>query len=108
MIQSRKKTRPAEVFFDGRMNIVWKDEHHSGYDYWDLRTGCPCAGCIDEVTGEKILDDTTVDKNIHPTKSQYVGNYALRIFWSDGHDTGIYSFQSLRKRCSCDTCTSEG
>ena len=107
MIPSRKKTRPAEIFFDGRMNITWKDNHKSTYEYWDLRTACPCAACVDEVTGEKILDDATVDKSIQPARSEYVGNYALRIYWSDGHDTGLYAFQNLRKRCACSACLEE-
>ena len=39
------------------MHIIWKDGVHTVYDYWELRTSCPCAGCVDEITGEKLLDE---------------------------------------------------
>ncbi len=96
MAANRKRTQPKEIFFDGKMNIIWQDGVHAVYDYWELRTSCPCAACVDEMTGKKILDDNTVDKGIHVVKSAYIGNYALEILWSDNHDTGIYTFQKLR------------
>ncbi len=104
-MQSGKRTRPAEIFFDGLVNIVWKDDHHSTYKYWDLRVICPCAGCVDELSGQRTLDVNSVNKSIYPIKSSYVGNYALQITWSDGHDSGIFAFQNLRKNCSCDICS---
>ena len=33
-----------------------------------------------------------------------VGSYAVRIDWSDGHNTGIYSFRHLRQICPCESC----
>ena len=33
-----------------------------------------------------------------------VGNYAIRINWSDGHSTGIYSWEHLRQICPCPEC----
>ena len=33
-----------------------------------------------------------------------VGNYAIRILWNDGHNTGIYSFEHFRRICPCDAC----
>ncbi|NQU65923.1 MAG: DUF971 domain-containing protein [SAR324 cluster bacterium] len=96
MAGSKLRTRPKEIFFDGRMHVIWYDGGHTIYNYWDLRTGCPCASCIDEITGEKVLDDNKVPKDVYPLKSSYIGNYALEIHWSDNHKTGIYAFQKLR------------
>ena len=96
MATSRKKNRPENIYFDGRMHIVWKDSVHSVYKYWDLRIACPCAACVNELTGERTLDPDSVDPAIHPVDSEYVGSYALRIRWSDNHDTGLYTFKSLR------------
>lgn len=96
MASDPSRTRPKEIYFDGRMHIVWEDGAHTIYNYWDLRTACPCASCVDEITGEKILDDNTVPKDIHPVESARVGNYALEILWSDDHDTGIFTFDKLR------------
>lgn len=97
MLAERAKRRPKDIYFDDVMNIIWKDGVHSKYSYWGLRTGCQCAACVDEITGEKILDDSTIPEDIHPADSNYVGNYALQIHWSDGHNTGIYSFKVLRE-----------
>ena len=97
MAVRRNNPIPKEIFFDGKMNIIWNDGVHTVYSYWDLRTSCPCAGCVHEVTGEKILDDSTIPEDIHPLRSAYIGNYALEIFWSDDHNTGIYTFEKLRK-----------
>ena len=33
-----------------------------------------------------------------------VGNYAIRINWSDGHNSGIYSYDHLRSICPCEEC----
>ncbi|MFH2129394.1 MAG: DUF971 domain-containing protein [bacterium] len=96
MAGSKLSTRPKEIYFDGRMHVIWRDGVHTIYKYWDLRSECPCASCVDELTGEKVLDDSTIPDDIHPVKSAYIGNYALEILWSDDHNTGIYTFQKLR------------
>jgi DUF971 family protein len=62
-----------------------------------LRDLCPCAGCVEEGTGRKLLDPATIPADIRPTEIAPVGNYAVQIQWSDGHSTGIYSWQTLRE-----------
>jgi len=105
MAGSNLRTRPKEIYFDGRMHIIWQDGAHTIYNYWDLRTACPCASCVDEITNEKILDDKTVPKDIKPVKSAYIGNYALEILWSDDHNTGIFAFDKLRDEYPHSTAT---
>lgn len=90
-----------------RLRIRWKDDHVSEYEPRDLRLACPCAGCVDEMTGERMLTPDMVGPDVYPTQIQYVGRYALQFFWSDGHDTGIYPFDYLRKLCPCRECTAE-
>jgi ATP-binding protein involved in chromosome partitioning len=51
---------------------------------------------VDELTGKKVLDPKSIPANIHIRKCEYVGNYAIRIDWSDGHNSGIYAFRFLR------------
>ncbi len=62
-----------------------------------LREICPCAGCIEEFTGRKLLDPASIPDDIHPTQIAPVGNYAVQFTWSDGHDTGLYTWQTLRE-----------
>jgi len=58
-----------------------------------------CARCVDEITGERIVDIEGLDPNISIRDLQLVGNYALKIRWSDGHDTGLYTWEHLRRLC---------
>ena len=94
---------PVEI---GRANqydvkIVWQDGHESVYPARPLRLSCPCAGCMDEVTGEVRLVESAIPQDVHPVKIETVGRYAINIRWSDGHNTGIYAFDRLRKLCPC-------
>ena len=41
------------------------------------------------------------------TNLQEMGNYAVQIYWGDGHNTGIYQWESLRSMCPCDICQPE-
>jgi DUF971 family protein len=49
------------------------------------------------MTGRRTLRPDAVTESIYPTAIHYVGRYALQFVWSDGHDTGFYSFEYLRR-----------
>jgi Mrp family chromosome partitioning ATPase/DUF971 family protein len=61
----------------------------------DLRRRCRCAGCRDEHTGEPILKPENVPENVIPLEIEKMGNYAVAIRWSDGHDSSIYPYERL-------------
>ena len=90
--------RPVHVtpFPNGELGIVWSDGQESYYSGHALRCACPCATCVNEVTGEKMLEDDSVPQDVRPQTLRPVGNYGISIEWSDGHDTGIYTFEHLR------------
>ena len=92
----KNNTKPEKILLAEDLYILWKDGTESHISFFKLRDFCPCASCIDEITGEKTLDTNSIPKDIHPLSSEYVGNYALRIQWSDKHDTGIYHFKMLQ------------
>ena len=77
--------------------IVWKDGAESVYDVRALRLACACASCVDEWTGEPRLEVSGVPDDVRPLTIKPVGRYAIQIDWSDGHATGIYSFERLRQ-----------
>ncbi len=79
------------------LGITWDDGSESLYDVLELRLACPCANYIDEMTGAARLDPATVPADVKPLSVKSVGNYAISIRWSDGHDTGIYSFDRLKE-----------
>jgi DUF971 family protein len=92
--------RPLEVTptEDGsRLRIRWADGHSSEYVPRFLRLKCPCAGCVEEMTGRPILRPESVPEDVYPLEIRYMGRYALVFHWSDGHTTGIYPFDMLRK-----------
>lgn len=80
-----------------RLRIRWQDGEISEFAPRALRLRCPCAGCVDERTGERILVPDMVPQDVHPTAIHPVGRYALQFVWSDRHDTGIYPFEYLRR-----------
>jgi len=80
-----------------RLRIRWHDGAVSEYAPWLLRMRCPCARCVDEMTGIRTLTPDSVAPEVYPLAIEYVGRYALRFDWSDGHGTGIYPFDYLRR-----------
>jgi DUF971 family protein len=59
--------------------------------------------CVEETTGRALLDPATVPPDVRPLKIALVGAYAIRIEWSDGHGTGIYTYEILWRLCPCGT-----
>jgi len=72
-----------------------------------LRLACPCAACREEMTGRPLLDPARVPEDIDGLAVQLVGAYGIRIDWSDGHNTGIYAYEMLRRMCPCEKCAAE-
>lgn len=88
------------------VEITWEPEHVGRYPNRLLRISCRCASCVNEFTGEPILDPATVPDDIGINAMEAVGNYAIKFSYSDGHDTGILSWDRLRELCPCDRCRS--
>lgn len=89
-------------------DISWNDGHQSSYPSWYLREKCPCATCVEEFTGLRRVEHGSIPSTLERTSISPVGNYALHFGWSDGHSTGIYTFDFLRKICPCPQCLPEG
>lgn len=78
------------------LRITWADGSVSDLDGEILRANCPCANCVDEWTGERRFRAENA-KGVGVRKVTQVGNYAFSIVFSDGHDTGIFTYQRLRE-----------
>jgi DUF971 family protein len=91
-----------------RTDITWNDGHFSSYPSWYLRENCPCASCVEEFTGRRLLLQGNIPSTLERVNVELVGNYALSFSWSDGHSTGIYTFDFLRRICPCSQCRPEG
>lgn len=93
----------------GMLSIAWADGHRSDYGAERLRLLCPCAFCRGEAGRPGWLD---TNPTLTPEQSQIVGaklvgQYAIAMTWADGHDTGYYTYASLRDGCPCPVCSSE-
>ena len=73
----------------------WSDGITATLLYRDLRLACGCAHCVDEWTGKPLLNPADVPMDVCIEKISLVGNYAIRIVWSDGHDTGLTTWKRL-------------
>jgi DUF971 family protein len=80
-----------------KIEIDWADGHLTVYTAADLRGICPCAHCVDEMSGVRVHDPDSVETTLTHTEVKLVGNYAITLAFSDGHHTGIYPFTMLRE-----------
>ena len=78
------------------LSVLWEDGHRDDFDVRDMRLACHCPFCIEEMSGRPLLDPASVRPDVAPRTITSVGNYAITVNWSDGHSTGIYSFEYLR------------
>ena len=91
------------------IKIDWKDGHHSDYGITYLRDKCPCATCTGaHGTPPREPEGNNPFQMYKPALKMLavepVGNHAIRINWSDGHNSGIYTFDHFREICPCPEC----
>lgn len=99
------------------MAIDWKDGHHSSWNFAWLRNACPCATCNEEreKSGRGVGQAKPKPGGLlvmyeappRPLEITPVGKYAVRFKWNDGHESGIYSWEYLRRVCQCGACKME-
>lgn len=81
----------------GVMEFQWDGPHGTAarVPFKVLRCECPCASCIEEWSGKRLIDPARIPTDVRPTEMSFSGNYALKIVWSDGHATGLYTWEQL-------------
>jgi len=97
--------RPNAICLDKKrrvLDISWNDGQGSEYSWDALRAACPCAGCRGGHESMGAAPDVTVFsltpvQNFTLDRVELSGNYALQLHWSDGHNSGIYSWEYLRE-----------
>ncbi len=93
----QNKETPKIEFNTQHVSLSWKDGSSLQVNNHDLRLSCRCALCVSEVTGEQILKEKDIKPDIAPKEVTPLGNYAIGITWNDGHSSGIYPYNSIRK-----------
>jgi len=114
MIETQAEPEHIAISKSKGIQIDWKDGHHSQYSLAYLRDECPCASC----TGAHGTEPKKSSYSAAPPNDPFqmykpalkmlnvepMGHYAIQIHWNDGHNTGIYSYDYLRKICPCEQC----
>jgi DUF971 family protein len=119
-IDQRRKPASVKIHVSNGagVDIVWADGHNSHYDFAYLREECPCATCNDARIKKEAEGNATPVLQSSPLLPMYkpkakaesatpVGQYAIQISFSDGHSTGIYSYDHLRSICPCAECAAQ-
>ncbi len=79
--------------------LEWNNGESFALPYFEIRFQCPCANCVDEKTGKRVLRRESVRPDVRPTGVQLIGRYAVQITWSDQHATGMYHYDRLHELC---------
>ena len=101
---SADEPESIQVNREGNVDMLWPDGHRGKHTPHVLRLNCECAQCKDEDTGRKLIEPKRIPLDIKITGVNPVGRYGVAIAFSDGHNTGIYAFNRLRKICECEKC----
>ena len=95
--------RPLSLRREGDgLRIEWADGVVTQVSWRTLRSNCPCASCLDDRAKPpdpfKVLSSREVAAGAPaPLAMKPLGHYAYQITWNDGHDTGIYTLETLRR-----------
>ena len=100
--------RPTGITADRNqriLSITWSDGKTCQYPFAGLRAICPCVTCKgghDNMGGPPDIDVlySTKNEGVSIQNILTVGSYAIQIVWSDGHDTGIFTWDYLRQACA--------
>lgn len=118
---SRSAITPEKVrvlLSEGKgLEIDWADGHQSAWSFAWLREACPCATCVEQRQMEGRRPGQPKAKPaqllplysppVKPASAHGVGRYAIEFAWTDGHRSGIYSWEYLRRNCQCSQCQFE-
>lgn len=80
------------------LDIIWDDKSESLLLLANLRKNCPCASCVSERSSRAATFIPLLSSvQLTITDIQPVGTYAIQLFWQDGHNTGIYTYDKLKE-----------
>jgi DUF971 family protein len=80
--------------------LAFSDGKEAFLDLGMLRRACPCAVCQGEPDALGRVRRPTIDLAANASelrRFELVGGYGLQLYWADGHSTGIYGFEYLRR-----------
>jgi DUF971 family protein len=119
-IDERRKPASVKIHVSSGagVDVAWSDGHKSHFDFAYLRENCPCATCNEERIKKDSVAENFPAFASSPALPMFkpkpraqsatpVGQYAIQLSFSDGHSTGIYSYEHLRTICPCSECSAQ-
>jgi DUF971 family protein len=117
-IDERRKPASVKIHVStgAGVDVAWSDGHISHFDFAYLRENCPCATCNEErIKKDSLTSPAFASSPVLPMfkpkpraqSATPVGQYAIQLSFSDGHSTGIYSYEHLRTICPCLECKTQ-
>jgi DUF971 family protein len=91
------KPRSIDLVGPDELRVSWSDGLEARLRAAQLRLACPCAACVEEGTGRKVFGEAQLRPGLTILSAEPVGRYAVAFRFSDGHHTGIYTFEHLRR-----------
>lgn len=97
---------PTEIIglLRSKLTFKWADGCETVISARDLRLRCRCAQCVDEHSGQPLLEPGRVPETIRAKNIRLVGQYGVAIDWTESTCANIYMFSDLRALCRCDKC----
>lgn len=101
------KIKPTQVTADREkrlLTIQWSDGRECAYSFAGLRAVCPCVLCQgghDHMgrPADRLLLEKSRNDELNLVAANSVGSYAVQFVWTDGHDSGIYTWDYLYEAC---------
>jgi DUF971 family protein len=99
-VDDRTRARDVTIEREVGVTVVFADGHECRFDLEELRVNCPCAACRgDRDRGAVPWPTPSSPTPLAVRDAQFVGAWGLGIEWNDGHATGIYPWDALRRWC---------
>jgi prepilin-type processing-associated H-X9-DG protein len=97
-VDERFEPTDVEVRRDEGVTIIYADGHVATFDLMTLRRGCPCAECRSlRERGADVWPRPHSPSPLRIEHAAYHGAWGLAVTWNDGHSTGIFPFEALRR-----------
>jgi len=102
-VKKKQKILSHVKFDEKNITLRWDDGEEVVVSHRNLRLSCQCALCSNELTGERIFKEEHLKEAIAPKEITPLGNYAIGVSWNDGHASGIYPFERIKKIAQAET-----
>ena len=97
-MDERHQPQSIDVAKEVGVTVTYYDDYVAHFDLVSLRQGCPCATCRNlRERGEESWPRPDSPVPLRVERAELHGAWGLKFTWNDGHDTGVFPFELLRR-----------